>query len=161
MTFKPCKPPMPFRILRPADYPQACAVYYRTEAARDAAAQRWADLLGGEILTELWAEDHPHDALNRGWGCDGVVKPRELITLDLHIENHYELYDMVVTTPTITVPVPPDQADAEAFDDWEQSYIEAATGTGRCRGNASYFVTVIASTRPELIAPGREFEFGV
>lgn len=81
------------------------------------------------------------------------------VTVTLHIENHYEFYATVVTTPTITIPCPPDQADEQAYDDWAYAHIFSATGTGRCDGDSWYFVTITASTAPGLI--GRTFEFGL
>lgn len=80
-------------------------------------------------------------------------------TVTLLIENHYELYSMVVTTPTVTIPLPPDPADTEAYDEWEYDYILSETGTGRCGGDSWYFVEITESTAPELL--GRKFEFGV
>ncbi len=168
MTTTPCAPLRPFRILRPAAARKPWAVYYQTREARDDAAQRWADTLGAEVSTERWDIDGAHDGLNRGWGCDGVVQPRELVTLSLHIENHYELYGLIVTTPTVTVPAPPvrdastsEEEHAEELSEWEWEHINAATGAGRTRGDASYFVTVKESSRPDLIPVGQEYEFGV
>lgn len=64
----------PWRILRHADA-RPITVAYTTRERRDQAAQRFADLDGRTVLTELWSPDHPQDELNDGWGCDGAVHP--------------------------------------------------------------------------------------
>lgn len=162
MNSTPIAPRRPYRILRDSELFNQVAVNYRTREARDAAAQMYADTTGTTVLTELWSVDGVHDDLNRGWGCDGVVSPSVQVTLTLHVDNDYELYGSVVTTPTVTVPAPPDRAkDEKAYDLWEYNHIFAATGTGRTEGDCAYFVEVTASDRPDLVAVGTEYEFGV
>jgi hypothetical protein len=151
------KPLMPYRILRDSAL-TPCAINYRTREARDKGAQRWADRDGKAVITELWDAEHPQDAVNRGWAMDGVVKPQQA-TVDLHIENIYELYDTVVTTPTVTIPLPPDDQGSDEYDEWAYDHIFAETGTGHTEGDSAYFVRITASTVPELV--GREFEFGL
>ncbi|WP_432830838.1 hypothetical protein [Dactylosporangium sp. CA-092794] len=153
----PVKPLRAFRVRRHHSQTPG-VVAYATREARDRGAQRWADHDGHSVLTELWDSSHPHDAANRGWAVDGVVAP-QLATVTLHIENHYERYGMVETTATVTIPVPPADQDSDAYDDWCQEHIFAATGTGRTDGDAAYFVRITASTVPALL--GREFEFGL
>lgn len=68
-------PARPFRITRGevADYR---TLTYATREARDAAAQRWADLDGEAVLTYVWQVQDPATyALNGGWGNDGQVHP--------------------------------------------------------------------------------------
>lgn len=157
----PIAPRRPFRILRDPEMFDQVAVFYRTREARDTAAQMYADKTGTTVLAELWSVDGVHDDMNRGWGCDGVFTPSVQVTLTLHIENDYELGGMVVTTPTVTVPAPPDRADEKAHELWEYNHIFCATGAERTGGDAAYFVTVDESDRPDLIAVGTEYEFGV
>nr|BFE56393.1 hypothetical protein GCM10020063_009190 [Dactylosporangium thailandense] len=153
----PVRPLRPFRVLR--HHTQVPGfITYKTRAARDAAAQRWADHDGHLVVTELWDASHPQDPANRGWAVDGLVAPRH-VTVTLHIDNVYELYGTVETTATVTIPVPPADQDSGAYDDWAQEYIFAETGTGRTGGNAGYFVRITASTNPDLV--GREFAFGL
>lgn len=67
---------MPFRIIRgPAGNYQVRM--YRSRAARDKAARKFAALDGDSVLTELWSAEHSQDAINRGWACDGRVEPPE------------------------------------------------------------------------------------
>lgn len=67
-------PRRPFRILRGQGMrPQA--IYYSTQASRDAAAARYAERDHDTVLTELWSAKHPQDEANRGWACDGVIHP--------------------------------------------------------------------------------------
>lgn len=89
---------------------------------------------------------------------DGLVPPLHA-TVTLHIENHYELYDMVETTRTVTIPLPPADESSDAYDDWRENYIQPETGTGRPDGDSWYFVRITASTVPALL--DREFEFGI
>jgi len=65
-------PARTFRILRGPAAP-VCAVYYKTAAARDAAAARFAKLDGQNVALEEWSLDHPQDELNAGWACTGAV----------------------------------------------------------------------------------------
>jgi hypothetical protein len=153
----PVTPLRPFRILRHHTQTPGC-IAYKTRAARDTAAQRWADRDGHLVVTELWDASHPQDAANRGWAVDGLVAPQQ-VTVTLHIDNIYELYGTVETTATVTIPVPPTDEDSDAYDDWRQEHIFAETGTGCTDGNAAYFVRITASTIPDLL--GREFEFGL
>lgn len=85
------------------------------------------------------------------------------ITISLEIENHYELHGQIDTSVTDKViPAPPTRRtnrDSDEWDNWAQDHILPFTGTGREKGNASYFVTVTACSDPALI--GEEFEFGV
>lgn len=71
MTIRPTRP---WRIIRGAggNYKDQ---RYTTKERRDAAAQRFADKDGTDVLTELWDESHPQDGLNRGWACDGHRAP--------------------------------------------------------------------------------------
>ncbi|MGI5243347.1 hypothetical protein [Dactylosporangium sp. CA-139066] len=133
-------------------------IAYKTREARDTAAQRWADHDGHLVVTELWDASHPQDADNRGWAVDGLVAPRQ-VTVTLHIENVYELYCMVETTATVTIPVPPADEGSDAYDDWAQEHLFAETGTGRTDGDAGYVVRITASTIPDLV--GRGFAFGL
>jgi hypothetical protein len=80
------------------------------------------------------------------------------VTVTLRIENTYELYDEVITTPTVTIPAPPPEDDEDAYSEWAQEYIQAETGVGHDDGDSWYDVLVTASTDPELV--GRTFEFG-
>ncbi|MEU7874264.1 hypothetical protein [Dactylosporangium sp. NPDC049140] len=151
------KPLRPFRLLRHHTQTPG-SIHYKTRAARDAAAQRWADHDGHVVVTELWDATHPHDFANRGWAVDGLVAPQQ-ITVTLHIDNVYELYDTIETTVTMTIPVPPADAGSDAYDDWAYEHIFAETGTGHADGDAGYFVRITASTNPDLV--GRTFEFGI
>lgn len=65
----------PFRIIR-GEGGNFKTIYYWTKESRDRRAQRWADLDGTLVITELWSRDHPQDDLNRGWACDGAVHPK-------------------------------------------------------------------------------------
>lgn len=88
-------------------------------------------------------------------------EPEGVITLDLSIENHYEDGDMVKTTVTTLVPPPPDEDDEDATDEWRQAWIYPHTGTGQESGNSAYFVEVVTSSQPDVIAVGTEWEFGL
>lgn len=83
------------------------------------------------------------------------------IALGLAIENHYEDGDEVDTTANILIPAPPEDTDSDAYQDWEYDYIFPATGTGKTEGDSSYFVEVVTSDCPDVIAVGREYEFGL
>ena len=150
-----------WRVLRPA-HMSPCALYYRTEQARDAAAQRWANLTGETMLTELWTAEQARtlDPINGGWATDGTVKPTTA-TVTMRIENHYTVSgsvepDVVVTTVTAAIPPPPPQDCEDAYDTWQNTHIHGHTGTVR-DGDACYFVEITESTIAALV--GRKFEF--
>lgn len=74
----PARPLRPYRILRGReDLPEArIAIYFKTKAARDAGAKRWAMRDGAYVFTELWdAEVASHGDVNRGWVCDDRIEP--------------------------------------------------------------------------------------
>lgn len=51
--------------------------FYTTKERRDAAAQRWADHDGDDVIAELWDAEIAErcDPANEGWGCDAVFHP--------------------------------------------------------------------------------------
>lgn len=65
-------PALPFRVLR-GRAPHA--VYFRTEAGRDLAAQRYADRDRETVAVEMWTPRLALDPLNEGWACMGVRRP--------------------------------------------------------------------------------------
>lgn len=79
-------------------------------------------------------------------------------TVKLHIDNAYELYEDVVTTPTVVVPLPIPVEGSDERDEWEQEHIFSATGAGHEDGDSWYDVEIVESTVPELV--GMTFEFG-
>jgi len=78
-------------------------------------------------------------------------------TVKYRIHNVYVGGPTIVTTPTATIPLPPDQADEYAYDEWRHTHVFEHTGTGRYSGDAGYFVEVVESSVPELL--GMKFEF--
>lgn len=84
-----------------------------------------------------------------------------MIAVVLEIENHYELYDTVLTTVSTVIDEPPLDKESDEYEEWEQECIFEHTGTGHTDGDSSYFVTVKESSRPDLLPVGTEFEFGV
>jgi hypothetical protein len=81
----------------------------------------------------------------------------DTIAVTLEIENHYE-DDMVPASAETTAPRP-DLTDEEGLEEWAFDHLYPLTGTGRCLGDAAYFVRVVESPDlPELV--GREFEWG-
>lgn len=90
---------------------------------------------------------------------DQLMEESQLIHLKLRIENHYELYDMVVTHPEVDVPIPPMDDESDDYSDWAYEHIMAATGSGRTKGDSSYFVEVVGSSHPQFVPVGTEFEF--
>ena len=81
----------------------------------------------------------------------------EPVTIDvtLLIDNYYSDGDKIKTTVQTTIPAPdPDD------EDWEYDHIFEHTGTGRTDGDSCYFVTVAASSRPDILPVGTEYEFG-
>lgn len=57
--------------------------YYSSQERRDAAAQKFADKDGTNVVTELWDADHSQDRLNLGWACDGHREPADAHGTDL------------------------------------------------------------------------------
>lgn len=80
------------------------------------------------------------------------------IHLTIRIENHYEEIDTVVVTQEITVGLPP-EGDYQD-DGWAYDEVYPYTGTGHTTGDSAYFVEVIASSDPDLIPVGTEWEWG-
>lgn len=75
-------------------------------------------------------------------------------TVTVRVVNAYDNGSEVVTTPTATVPMPPD----DDREDWWYEHIFPVTGTGRSEGNAYYSAEIIASDVPALV--GLSYEFG-
>ena len=81
--------------------------------------------------------------------------------LSLNITNTYEDGDKIKTQVTdVEVPDPDIDDIIDELNDWAQDNIFDFTGTGRTKGDAWYDVTVTASSRPDLVPVGREFDFG-
>jgi len=87
------------------------------------------------------------------------------IYVTLTIDNIYEDGEQIKTVVETTVdpppyPLVPDfDSSSDEFCEWEQEEILQHTGTGKTEGDASYFVEVTESSRPDLIPVGTEFEF--
>lgn len=81
------------------------------------------------------------------------------ITLTLEIENHYEEIETVTRTVEVTVPPPPLDEDSDEHAFWRDEHILPHTGTGHVTGNSSYFVEVTATSDPDVIAEGTEWEW--
>lgn len=89
----------------------------------------------------------------------------EQVEVTLVIDNIYEDGDEIRTTVRTTIAAPPYplvpdfDSSSDEFCEWEQDEIFQHTGTGKTEGDASYFVEVTESDRPDLIPVGTEFEF--
>lgn len=93
--------------------------------------------------------------------ADTPPAPNETMVISADITNRYEGGDVVHTTARdVTIPIPPSKSDEGAYADWETDHIFELTGTGREQGDSWYDVVITASSRPDLIAVGDEFEFG-
>lgn len=106
----------------------------------------------GDTVT---VDDQVLECASLGWK---VVKG--VVTLQLKIENHYA-GGKVRTKATCIVPLPPEDRDSDEYQDWENEFIFAETGTGQTEGDSAYFVEVTASSQPDVIAVGTEYEFGL
>ncbi|GLL03732.1 hypothetical protein [Dactylosporangium matsuzakiense] len=133
-------------------------ITYKTRAARDAAAQRWAGHDGHPVVTACWDATHAEGGAGHGWTVDGLVAPSR-VTVTLHIANIYELHGTIETTATVTIPIPPADAASDAYHDWAYEHIFAETGTGHTGGESAHVVRITASTIPDLV--GRTFRFGL
>lgn len=104
------------------------------------------------------------DGRVRWQDADGKYTDADLshryIRLGLKIENHYEDGSKVRTRADVLVPAPP-EGDTDAYEEWEQDHIFAVTGTGKTDGDSAYFVEVVTSDCPDVIAVGTEYEFGL
>jgi hypothetical protein len=81
------------------------------------------------------------------------------VIISLEIVNTYELYPTVTTYVTdVEVPDPPNESDANAWDNWVYEQIHDRTGVGHPEGDSWYDVTVTACSDPSWV--GREFDFG-
>lgn len=100
-----------------------------------------------------------------GEGDERAIDPRDLamddlIAISYDIENIYEDGTRITTHVQTHVPVPPIRDESGAYDDWEDYHVFEHTGADYPEGgDASYFVTVTQSSRPDLIPVGTEFEF--
>jgi hypothetical protein len=92
-------------------------------------------------------------------GKEVSLHKEEPVQVTLLIDNYYEGGDKIKTTYEGWIPAPPGRDDP-GYEDWEQDWIYEYTGTGRTEGDSAYFVTVGASSRPDLLPVGTEFEFG-
>lgn len=83
------------------------------------------------------------------------------------VENYYiDHGDEIVTYPDVTLPEPPGrvpQGEEEItpeMDEWLQVHLFGMTGTGRTKGDATYDLEVIFSSRPDLLPVGYTHEWG-
>lgn len=81
-----------------------------------------------------------------------------MIDVTLLIDNYYEGGEKIETTVKTTMPAPPDE-DSDEYEDWLDENIFSHTGVGNESGESAYFVTIDSSSEPDILAPGREFEF--
>lgn len=81
-----------------------------------------------------------------------------MIDVVLEIDNCYTEHGTVQTTVQTQIEEPPTDTDSDEYQDWEQDEIFQHTGAG-LSGDAGYFVTVIASSRADLIPVGTTYEF--
>jgi len=96
-------------------------------------------------------------------GPNSVASPgpaqEELIAVTLEIDNIYEDGEQIQTVVQAEIPAPPTDKDSGEYEDWEYDHIFEHTGTGKEEGDAGYFVKVTASSRPDLLPVGTEYEF--
>jgi hypothetical protein len=125
------------------------------------------------LLAEEGADREAITAIQRrllvdvlGWdgaAFDSLAKEREqpaTVTVDLTIENTYELYpDQTTYRKGLVIPVPPAEED-DAYEDWKYDHIHSQTGVGHEDGDSWYDVTVTASSRPDVLPVGTTFDFG-
>lgn len=83
------------------------------------------------------------------------------VTIALEIENCYDSGNKVVTKAITTIDPPPADRESQEYDDWEYNNIYCETGTGQESGDSAYFVLVTASSDPDAIPVGTEYEFGL
>lgn len=119
---------------------------------------------GDELDNDLDGEATPTMNLGAGVTLDrpafpSAAPPEGEVTVLLEIENTYELYDGVTTYAVVTVPAPPAVSDA-TYDDWKYDNFHEHTGVGYPDGDSWYDVIVLASSHPDLIAVGQEWDFG-
>lgn len=91
-----------------------------------------------------------------------LTPPPEIWHMTIKIENVYP-DGTVEFEKDIEVPRPPEDPDerAESSDDgdWAYDHLYPHTGTGRTKGDAGYFVTIIKCEEDESLV-GEEFEWG-
>jgi hypothetical protein len=88
---------------------------------------------------------------------DTTTPTVERIWITVDIENAYADGVTIWTAATATVPPPP--AELDDVIEWEREHLYPLTGAGR-DGYAVHEVTVVTSSRPDLLPVGTTVEFG-
>lgn len=95
--------------------------------------------------------------------ADGLMlDPDQEVGLVLEVFNGYELYDDVTTYASIIVEVQPtENEDTPYYDDWlHECIFDRVTGVGRPDGDSHYEVTILETTRPDILPVGKTWSWG-